>query len=234
MKMTRPLSRWSGLAAAALLLAGCDHARIDSQPTGDVGFALQIAPGVSITSASYAIVGRTGFTSSGSVAVGNSADVPVPVSGLPVGTGYTITVVASAGITMCRGVAVFDVIAGSNAAVIVHLVCREPPRTGSIGLTGLINVCPILDGLGASPDRVQVGGTSALTSSATDADNGPGPLAFQWTASSGSFSNATAASPTFTCTQAGTVTVSVKASDGDPDPTCADSLTVTVLCEAAQ
>jgi hypothetical protein len=103
---------------------------------GRVGLALQVAPGVTVSSATYTITGPGGFSTTGTVGVGQTSNVLVNVSqiaspimgGLPPGTGYVIDVTATASDadTICAGSAPFDVTAGEmTPEVIVHLVCRQ-------------------------------------------------------------------------------------------------------------
>jgi len=89
------------------------------------------------------------------------------VFGIPSGTGYTITLTgtASDGATTCGGSAGFAVTAGATSSVSLHIGCHQPSQTGSVSVGGTINVCPVIDGLGASPAEVIVGGTLALTAS---------------------------------------------------------------------
>jgi hypothetical protein len=212
----------------AILAAGCGG----TPPTGRVGIALQISPGVSLSSASYTITGPGSFDSTGTVTVGGSSDVPVPVSNLPIGTGYLVSVtgVATDGITTCSGSAGFDVTDAGASTVIVHLVCRQQ-QTGQVAVSGTVNICPLVDGLAASPAEILVGGTLLLTAAAHDADSGPSPLVYLWSASGGMLSAGGGPNATLTCTAPGTVSVSVSVSDGDA--TCSnDSLTVTVTCTA--
>jgi hypothetical protein len=58
---------------------------------GRGGVALQISPGVNVTSATYAIHGPNGFSTTGTLTVGATANVTVNVTGLPVGTGTRST-----------------------------------------------------------------------------------------------------------------------------------------------
>jgi hypothetical protein len=239
--MKNPLRDCLGLALSLVLIVAVGSCAQDPPAgalggTAFVGLSLQVGPTVVITSADYAIViNNIGFTSAGTVPVGNSADLPIPIAGLAIANGYRIAVVANAadGITICRGTTGFDVRANSRSTVVVHLVCREPPRTGSAQIGGTLNVCPLLDGLSASPDQVIVGGTASLTTTAHDADGTPQPLTYLWSATAGTLSSTTAASPTFTCTQAGIATITVRISDGDADPSCADQLHLTVNCKVA-
>jgi PKD domain len=192
------------------------------------GVALQISPGVNVTSATYAISGPGGFTTTGTLAVGATANVIVNITGLPVGSGYTVNVaaVASDGMTTCTGSANFNVTSPPmTAPVAVHLTCGPG---GIAGVTESTDVCPILDGIDASPAGVRVGGSVALTATAHDLDGGPGAITFTWTATGGSLSDASSATPTFTCTAPGTFTLTVAIADGNP--ACVDSLSVDVTC----
>jgi phospholipase C len=67
---------------------------------------------------------------------------------------------------------------------------------------------------------------------AHDADQGPSPLSYAWTATSGTLSDASAQAPHFTCAAAGPSTLTVSVSDGDATAGCADRLSVTVTCTA--
>ena len=71
----------------------------------------------------------------------------------------------------------------------------------------------------------------ALAIAAHDPDSGPSPLAYSWSAPSGSFTGATTATPTFVCTAPGPVTLTATASDGDATAGCAATMSVVVTCE---
>ena len=73
-----------------------------------------------------------------------------------------------------------------------------------------------------------MGNVIALSSSADDPDNGPHPLSYHWTAPSGTFSDATAQNPTFTCAAPGLASLTLTVTDGDPS--CDDSFNVIVAC----
>ena len=162
---------------------GANQPSIESrESTGAVNFALQLPDGRSVQSASYTITGPNGFTKTGTIDLSASTKLTATIGGLPAGTGYQITISATTtdGSTSCGGSATFDVLAGKTASVIVPLTCHEAPRTGSVMVSGTLNVCPTIDGIGANPAEVQVGGTIALSASAHDSDAGPSPLAFAW------------------------------------------------------
>jgi hypothetical protein len=235
-----PAPRTRFFLALALIAAatGCSVAQPDHDdsagPSGSVALALQVGSSVFVDNADYVINNvDIGFTRAGSVSVGKSADVPVSIAGLPISDAYKIAVTANAGdgITVCTGATAFDVKANGRSTVIVHLVCAQPPRTGSIQVTGVLNVCPMLDGLGASPDQVVIGGTAKLSATAHDTDGVPQALAYSWSTTAGSLSSTSAANPIFTCTQAGTATITVAVSDGDATAGCADQMTINVVCK---
>jgi hypothetical protein len=212
--------------------AGETAAGADEPSASSIGLELQVGTGLTLAEVSYTISGSAGFTKSGALDVSNSTVISGVISGLPVGAGYTVSLsgTTSDGSTTCAGSASFSVTAHETTLVSVHLVCHEAPSNGSVAVDGTLNVCPIADGIMATPAEVLVGGTLALSALAHDPDNGPSPLSYQWSASSGTFSDATVLAPTFTCTTAGTATITVLVSDGDANASCADQASVTVQC----
>jgi hypothetical protein len=202
------------------------------QSTGTLSLALQLANGTTINTASYSITGPNGFTKTGTIDVSMSSTLTAIISGLPAGTGFQISVSANAtdGATTCGGSAGFNVTAHQTTTVNVPLTCHEAARTGSVMVAGTLNVCPTIDGFGANPAEVQVGGTIALSASAHDSDAGPSPLTFAWTASAGTLSSTSAQNPTFTCSVPGTATINLTVSDGDPAASCADTMSAIVNC----
>src|SRR5262249_39113263 len=137
--------------------------------------SLTLAPGQSVSSASYVITGPGGFSKAGTIDVSQSATLSATIAAIPAGVGFSIMVTAttSDGSISCAGSAIFNVTARMTTAVVVHLVCHEAPRNGSVQVTGTINVCPVLDSVSAVPAEVFVGGSLALAASAHDADHGP-------------------------------------------------------------
>ena len=242
MMTMRSIGKMSMLALAFCgytSLAGCNAvpggagSSITSQgATGSMSFALVVGPGINLPSATYTITGPNAFSRMGTINLSSSTTLSALISGLPAGMGYLITISATAtdGVTTCGGSAHFDIVARQTTAVTVPLDCHQPPTTGSASISGVLNVCPIVDGVSASPSEVQVGATIALAASAHDADNGPSPLAYAWQATGGTLSSASGATSTLTCTTPGSVTVSVTASDGDTTPGCADTETAQVTC----
>jgi hypothetical protein len=199
---------------------------------GSVDFAL-VQDGVTLTSVGYTIIGPNSFATSGTINVAASSAISAVIGGLPAGNGYSIALTATGtdGATNCAGSASFNVMAHTVSAVTVTLDCHQPAKTGSVAINGTINTCPVADGISANPADVAVGFPVTLALTAHDSDSGPSPLAYSWSAPSGSFSNASSATPTFVCSTPGPVTLTATVSDGDPTPGCADTLSVVVTCE---
>ena len=204
----------------------------DVEGVGSIGLALDLAPGTSLASASYAITGPGGFTKTGSINVANSKTLTTTIAGIPAGAGYSVSLSATStdGKTSCSGAATFSVTAHSTSQVMVHLTCREPARNGSVVLSGSINLCPVIDGISANPTEVTVGSSLALSADAHDSDAAPSALSYNWTATGGTLAQATTKTPTFICTSPGAASIGLRVSDGDTAPGCDDSGTVTVIC----
>jgi hypothetical protein len=229
--MRSDLVRGTALALFGLALGMFGCTSHHDGDLGSVGIALELAPGISLTTLSYTIGGPAGFARSGSIDVSQSTIVSATIGGLPAGTGFTIALTSTAtnGAAQCAGSASFSVTAQATTSVTVHLLCREPPTTGSVLVNGTLNLCPVVDGLSASPAEVLVGGSIALAGTAHDTDGAPAALTYHWTASAGTLSDASAQNPTFVCAAAGSVTLTLAASDGD----CSDSASTTVTCTGA-
>jgi 3-phytase len=195
--------------------------------TGSVGLALQLAPGVDVSSASWTITGPGGASRMGTVDLHASSMLSFTVGGLPAGNPYSVAVSASSGGLSCSGSSSFAVVAHATAQAVVQIQCQQAPTNGSAHITGVFTGCPVVDGVSASPAEVFVGGSLALSGTAHDVD--AQPLTYAWSAPSGTFSNAAISAPTFTCTAAGSVAVSLTVSDGH----CSDTLATTVVCTGA-
>jgi len=226
------------LVSAALYVAGSScsgthgpSSSTNDQTGGSIGLLL-VGGTVNISTLSYSITGPGGFTKSGSIDVSSSTKASFIIGGLPAGTGFTITLTGTStdGSTICGGSAPFNVTANSTTAVMLSLDCHQAPKTGSISVTGTFNVCPNLTAISANPDEVLVGSSIALSSTAVDPDNGPAPLTYSWSASSGKLTGANTASPSFECLTTGTTTISVTVADGDPQASCAAQGSVQVTC----
>jgi len=234
----RSVSILAILSFTASLVGGCGaqspstaNATANSEEGGSVDFAL-VQGGVTLTSVNYVILGPNGFSTSGAINVGSSNALSAVIGGLPAGSGYSVTLSAtSTDGTTCGGNAAFSVTAKAVTTVTVTLDCHQPAKTGSIALNGTLNVCPVADGISANPADVAIGFPVALALAAHDSDSGPSPLAYSWSAPSGSFSNPSSATPSFVCNTPGPVTLTATVTDGDATPGCSDTLSVVVTCE---
>jgi 5'-nucleotidase len=225
--------------SAAFLAAGCSGSEpgsgdASSRATGTVALDLALANGETLATISYTLTGPGGFTRTGSLDVSQSATISATIGGIPAGSGYSITLsgtTADAG-SACSGSASFSVRAGRRTPVSVSVECKQKATTGSVLVSGSVNICPLVDGITANPSEVLVGASVALAAQAHDSDAAPSALSYQWTAASGSFSDATSSTPQFTCSAAGKATVSVTVSDGDTTPGCAATLSADITCTA--
>jgi hypothetical protein len=226
--------------AAALLGAGAcstlpgDAVTADDGPTtSSVRLALSTTTTVPIASATYLMTGPNAYSRMGTISAGTGGELSALVGGVPPGNGYSVTIDGTstdASVT-CDGSATFNVTAHTTTGVSVPLLCRENTGTGSVAITDTTNVCPVVDGVSADPPAAASGGMIALTSVAHDKDNGPGPLAYHWTASAGTFDNVAAQNPTFTCpTTMTSMTVNLTLTVTDGGPGCSDMMSLTVTC----
>ncbi len=229
-----------GAVSAAAMINGCSSAGSASEPNspepkdsehvGTVGLALAVAAGITLNTLNYAITGPAGFSRTGPIDVSNSTSATAVIGGIPFGTGYLISLSGKSleGTAMCAGTATFDITSATTTPVPVHITCGVQPGTGSISVNGTLNVCPTVTSVGASPSNVTTGSSLSLSGAAVDPDSGPSPLAYSWTATSGTITNPSSANATFTCSAAGTAMITLSVFDGDA--TCSSHQSVTVTC----
>jgi hypothetical protein len=221
------------VSAGATTLAGCgvngSDGSMGDKPTGDIGsvaLALKLATGVSLDTISYSVTGPT--TRTGTIDVSSSSTVSALISPLLAGSGYAVSLTGTAtdGTTTCAGTsAAFSVVAAATTPVSVVISCNQAHTTGSVLVTGSINVCAKIDGVSATPPT---GNVIAIASATDDPDSGPLPIAYHWTTTSGTLSDPTAQNPTFTCSVPGNVSLTLTVSDGDP--ACSDSFNLILSC----
>lgn len=225
-------------SAACLVAAGCSESTDLTEPsaeakeTGSIELALSLPDGETADKVSYTITGPKGYSKTGKIDVSNSSEISARIPGIPAGSGYEVKLSTSSASNRCSGSASFDVKAGQTASVTVSLACQGKARTGSVMIEGVVNLCPSIDGVGASPAEVYVGSSIALSAVAYDIDVAPEALSYSWTASSGELSSSTAKNPKLTCKTPGPVTVELTVTDGDPSEGCAASQAVEVICSA--
>jgi hypothetical protein len=222
---------------AGLLFTGttfinsCGSSKPES--VGEAHLAVVVQGGIVLNTVSYTVMGP-GVNQMGTIDVSHSSTISADLSGLPAGGPDTISLSATSadGKVSCSGAsAPFSVTAHQTTSVNVMLDCHETPHTGSIAVNGAINLCPVVDGVSANPSDIAVGFPASLAAVAHDTDSGPAPLAYHWSAASGTVSDPTSATPTFTCTVPGPVTLTVTVSDGDMNPGCPDSQSIVITCE---
>src|SRR5438046_10212146 len=92
--MNRTLTTASLFAFA--MIAGCATNRSSEkgENVDSVEMSLEVAPGVTINSASYSITGPGSFGRSGTIDVSHSTKLSALIGGLPAGSGFTLVVSA--------------------------------------------------------------------------------------------------------------------------------------------
>ena len=188
-KRTTKVTILSALLAGGLSaggwIAGCSTDPVESGPPsqnlGNVNIGLVVGVDVTLNTVTYTITGPAGYSRTGTIDVTNSSAVNAIISGIPFGTGYQIALKGTTtdGMGICMGSASFDVTSTTTVTVPVSITCNLQPQTGSIMVNGVLNACPRIDAVGASPANAAVGGTIALTATAVDVDHGPSPLSYQ-------------------------------------------------------
>ncbi len=153
-----------------------------------------------------------------------SNPVTAEIAGIPVGSGYTITLATADGI--CTGSATFDVVENQTTTVTVPIQCTStPPKRGNVLVNGTFLTCPTISSMVVSPTSVAVGSTIQVNASAKDL--GQGTLTYAWTATNdGTFANPAVAKTTYMCATTGTKTLTIMVSNVG----CTDSLSVDVTC----
>lgn len=198
-------------------------------PPGDLGaveLALTAAPGVTLNTFAYTVSGPHSY--SGTINVASSSTVSTTIGNIIAGSGYSISLTGTAtdGTTSCAGNSTtFAVQAGATTAVAVAISCHQPPKTGSVLVTGTINICPTIDSVSSAPP---VENAIALSASAHDPDAMPQALSYSWATTHGTLSSASAQNPTFTCAAPGTASLTLTVSDGDA--VCNATFTLQVSC----
>jgi len=211
--------------------SGADTPTQDSESVGSVGLELQ-AGSVTLNTIKYTILGNGFARIDYLLDVSNSTSIQAIIGGIPAGAGYTLTLsgvdAAGSGAT-CTGETTFDIIAGQTTTAPIELECRVPSTTGSVIVNGSVNVCPKVDGISLEPSQTTVGHTVLATAFASDLDQGPSPLSYVWSSSSGSVTpSADSTSATVLCTVSGPITLSFTVSDGD----CTDTASQVITCAA--
>lgn len=215
--------------AAAVVGCTSEGARSsEAATTGSLDMELLLSNGAQVDSATYTITGNGISPITGSFPVQQVGDtVELSVQGLPEGTGYTVTISAESddGLTTCEGSSTFDIVANSTTNVSVAMQCRTVGKTGSVGVEGTFNNCPVVTSVIGVPLTVAIGNSISVSSTASDADGDM--LTYDWSDGSSSFSSG--ANGSYQCSTIGAVTLTLTVSDNECDTTA----TVNGKCVAA-
>src|SRR4051812_46759070 len=176
-----------GLSAFACSSPDPSKSPETAENVGSIGLSLQ-AGGITLNSVGFTIVGPGNYAKSGSINVGSSSQISTLIGGIPAGSGYTVALSAVDAVdssVTCAGSASFNVTARATTTAQVHLTCKVPPKTGSVMLSGSLNLCPVIDSLSVDPSETTVGHSVTLSASGMDADHAPSALSYNWTSTGG-------------------------------------------------
>jgi hypothetical protein len=202
---------------------------------GTVGVELQLGDGgATLKSVSFVLTGPNGYSQSGVFDVSRAAGVVDLIGGVPQGTGYIVALSGQSpdGAVTCAGASpAFAVSSHAMAVASVVLTCQAAASAGGAAAVqaNVGSICPKIDGVDVMPSSIIVGGSIALTPRVR-APN-PGSLSYAWSATSGSLSNSTAASPSYSCASVGTPTITLVVGDA-VGAGCQATTSFTVQCTA--
>jgi len=191
---------------------------------------LEVADGTVIDLVEYTITGD------GMMPMGGVIDTSAPGAtasveqfGIPAGTGYVVTMVATSvdGTLMCGGSATFDVEAGVSTDVMVVLHCKGAEQFGGVRVNGKLNICAELDKVVVAP--LQTASGYALEVGSLGSDEEGDEVQYRWSATGGAFDDPSAAETIFNCGEAAEEELTIEVSDDD-FTYCVDSWTVPVNC----
>jgi len=205
---------------------------------GSVGLAITLPSGAIVSTVHYSVKNSTSTeVAQGDIPVADTGStISLVIGGIAAGTGYTVTLSATASDgSSCLGTsAPFTVTANASSAVNVLLLCRGVTGTGTVTASGQIDNCPAVASYVVSPLATGVSGHISVNASGTDLDASD-TVTYAWTATAGSFNTPGSASATFTCpATSGPVTLTITVSDnvapGTTTPKCSTSKSIIVSC----
>jgi hypothetical protein len=221
-------ARLQTLCCLILLLGGAacagevdrDPVGVESEsPEGRLGFGLIVGDGIVLGDVRYSVVNP-------SIDYSYMATVPYSVLKsdalglfllLPADAGYELTVEADlvTGGT-CVGKSEFEITKDEHTDVHVQLHCPVIDNTGTADIEGSVNGCPTIGSAAALPATAAIEDVIVLQASATDYDQAPAELTYNWNSDLGDLGDSNQAQATLVCTQPGSATVKLTVSDGDP------------------
>ncbi len=242
--MRRNSVQLTALAGLALLggAVGVNCSKSSNPNNGDVKLAVVLPGGVHIDNVTYSVLNSANTTIAGPGTFGVtdphatiSLDIVVPVTPTgDAGDEVTLTATDSLG-NSCTGTSPrFQVVSGTNPAVMMTLTCgtaTASTSTGNIGVTATVvegDHCPNITAGVVAPDETSVGGSVNVASTATDADGET--LTYTW-APAANFLAPGSASTKYTCTTAGTQSFTLTVSDNHTPTACTTVATFTIKCD---
>lgn len=215
------------LGLVSLLWVGCASEEPASSAEAPLVLEVGVAEGSTIDEVTYVITGN-GMEMEGVIDVSApGATASVEVFGIAPGVGYLVTMRAETEDIVCEGSSRFDVSLGPPSVVHVMLGCKRAPRLGGVRVDGTLNVCAMLEKVIASPLQTSIGNGLSLSASANDTEGDP--IAYRWSGTGGSFSNANGAVTDYRCEEPGPQRVEVEVSD-DGSVDCVDVWGIDVSC----
>jgi hypothetical protein len=221
------------VALSVLLAAGagaCDNKVTPVDNLGEVRLAVVLPSGDEIHAVDWVIHSSTGsVVIQGTINTTNAKSSPGLVAALPAGNGDTLTMSATTteGVGCTGTSAPFNVVAGATATVNVNILCSSivsDAGTGTIIAHGTVvagDSCPVLTSSLISPQQTAIADPVAVTAAASDSDMGD-TLTYAWTATAGTFTNASLASTQYHCSAtAGMHTLTVTITDNHAPTPCA-------------
>src|SRR4051812_17542273 len=122
------------ISSAGAALSGCGSpddpaAIVVPGGAGSLSVSLQVGPGTRINTVQYDITGGgASFHKAGEINVAASTGISAIIDGIPGGSGYSVTLSASAidhRPIACQGTSGFDIVPGSITPVGIHMLCHE-------------------------------------------------------------------------------------------------------------
>jgi hypothetical protein len=230
---------WSSLQAVAwclvltLVAVGCSTSDDTSKANPCLTASrinLEVGDGAVINEVEYEISGNSIEPMGGTINTSApGATASVETFGIPPGEGYLVMMVATSvdGTLTCSGAATFDVGVGVSTEVDVLLHCKGSERFGGVRVNGKLNICAELDKVAVAP--LQTASGYALDVSAAGSDEEGDSVEYSWTATGGSFDDASAAQTIFVCGEAEEEQITIEVSD-DGFEYCMDGRTIDVRC----
>jgi cysteine-rich repeat protein len=197
-----------------------------AREVGSLGMNLEVADGVEVDQVSFTITSDDGKPMSGTIPLAAGREpVAKVVTGVPEGEAELVLAGKARNGALCEGRGRTTVRRDKTSLILIWLHCAVKGHKGNIDMRGRFNVCPEAELATCVSEQTTVGQPLELTASGSDPDDDR--LRYQWTATSGSFSDDDSQSTVYTCRRAGTHTIEFSVDDGRG---CKDSQEFTVFC----